>query len=362
MELAPHIEGFRKRFDDLETIISAPDFYSDPNQAQTQLKEHSRLKRAIELSERFEFLKKDLAENKELIESEGDEELVELAEEELPQLQKDFTKTEMELLKLVVPPDENDSRNTLIEIRAGAGGDEAAIFAADLYRMYSRFAERVGWKIEDMDSSPSELGGYKEITFAMNGEDVFKRMRFESGVHRVQRVPATESQGRIHTSTATVAVLPEAQEVDLEIKADDIRVDVCRAGGPGGQGVNTTDSAVQITHLATGMIVKCQDGRSQIKNREKAMNILRARLLEKKQEEERQKYAEHRKKQVGTGDRNEKIRTYNFPQNRITDHRINLTLYNLTTFMEGEIDEMIDQLESKDLEIKLAALENAPSV
>ncbi|MEM9445403.1 MAG: peptide chain release factor 1 [Verrucomicrobiota bacterium] len=357
MDLALHIEGFYKRFKELETLISGPHFYDNPQEAQLSLKEHSRLKTAIELSERYETIKKNLAENKEIVSKAEDEELMAMAQEELPELENDWEKAEKELLKFVVPPDPNDSRNTIVEIRAGAGGDEAGIFAGDLFRMYNRFAERVGWKIEPMDASPSESGGYKEITFQMNGDDVFKKLRFESGVHRVQRVPATESQGRIHTSTATVAVLPEAQEVDLEIRSDEIRVDVCRSGGPGGQGVNTTDSAVQITHLPTGIIVKCQDGRSQIKNREKAMSILRARLLEAKQEQERKKYAEHRKQQVGSGDRNEKIRTYNYPQNRITDHRINYTIYNLTGFMEGEVEELMDQLEASDLELKLAAME-----
>ena len=253
----------------------------------------------------------------------------------------------------LLPPDENEDRDAIVEIRAGTGGSEAALFAADLYRMYNRYAETAGLKIEDLESSPSELGGLKEVIFKVSGESVFRKLRYESGVHRVQRVPATEAQGRIHTSTATVAVLPEAEEVDLESKPEDLRIEVCRAGGPGGQGVNTTDSAVQVMHIPTGRIVRCQDGRSQQKNKEKALNILRARLLEDKQREEEAKYSAHRKSQIGSGGREEKIRTYNFPQNRITDHRIGLTLYNLDRVMEGDLDEMISALQHADLEQRL---------
>ncbi|NJK93305.1 MAG: peptide chain release factor 1, partial [Blastochloris sp.] len=263
-----------------------------------------------------------------------------------------------QVLSSILPPDENEERNVIVEIRAGTGGDEAGIFAADLFRMYSRYSERNGLKIDVMDSNPSTMGGYKEIIFSATGQDVYKKLQFESGVHRVQRVPATESQGRIHTSTATVAVLPEAKEVDIQIKAEELRIEVCRAGGPGGQGVNTTDSAVQILHIPSGLIVRCQDGRSQIKNREKAMNILRTRLLEKKQQEEEAQYAAHRKRQVGSGDRNEKIRTYNYPQNRITDHRINVTLYNLSVFMDGDIQDLIDELELAQVTLRLQEMES----
>src|SRR5262249_30869428 len=233
------------------------------------------------------------------------------------------------------------------------GGDEAALFVADLYRMYCRYAEANGLKTELMETSPSGLGGFKEVIFKASGESVFRKIRYESGVHRVQRVPATEAQGRIHTSTATVAVLPEAEEVDIEIKPQDLRIEVCRAGGPGGQGVNTTDSAVQVLHIPTGKIVRCQDGRSQQKNKEKALTILRARLLEERQQEEAEKYSAHRRSLIGSGGREEKIRTYNFPQNRVTDHRIGLTLFNLDLFMEGQLDEMVTTLQASDMEQRL---------
>jgi peptide chain release factor 1 len=276
-----------------------------------------------------------------------------MAKEEILRLEADDKKIAQQIQFGLVPPDPTDSRNTIVEIRAGAGGNESALFSADLYRMYCRYAEARGWKIEALDSSPSDLGGFKEIIFQINGTDVFKRLKYESGVHRVQRVPATEAQGRIHTSTCTVAVLPEAQEVDVEIKPDDIEVTVCRASGKGGQGVNTTDSAVQIQHKPSGLTVRIADERSQIKNRAKAMTVLRSRLLEIKVAEENAKYAAHRKSQVGTGDRSEKIRTYNFPQNRVTDHRIEVTLYNLSTFIDGELDGLIDPLMTHDMEQRL---------
>jgi peptide chain release factor 1 len=279
-----------------------------------------------------------------------------MAKEEIARLEADEMRLAQQIQFGLVPPDPTDSRNTIIEIRAGAGGSESALFAADLYRMYCRYAEARGWKIETMDSNPSDLGGFKEIIFTVTGTDVFKRMKYESGVHRVQRVPATEAQGRIHTSTATVAVLPEAQEVDVEIKPDEIEINVCRASGKGGQGVNTTDSAVQIIHKPTGLIVRCADQRSQQKNKIQALRVLRSRLLDRKVAEENAKYAAHRKDQVGTGERSEKIRTYNFPQNRVTDHRIEVTLYNLANFIEGDLDPLIEPLMTHDLEERLKAL------
>ena len=276
-----------------------------------------------------------------------------MADDEIPDLEERVPDLEREFQIALLPPDENENRDAIIEIRAGTGGSEAAIFAADLYRMYNRYAEAAGLKIEDLESSPSELGGLKEVIFKVSGETVFRKLRYESGVHRVQRVPATEAQGRIHTSTATVAVLPEAEEVDLELKPEDLRIEVCRSGGPGGQGVNTTDSAVQILHIPTGRIVRCQDGRSQAKNKEKALRIMRARLLEGKQREEEAKYSAQRRGQIGSGGREEKIRTYNYPQNRVTDHRIGLTLYNLDRFMEGDLGEMIQALQAADVAERL---------
>lgn len=358
MNLAPHIARFRKRFSELESELASPNLYDNPQRAQEITREHSRLKAVVASCDEFEKLTRELAEAQSMSAS-GDADLAEMAKEELVRLEPLLQKATQAVRFAIVPPDESDSRNTIVEIRAGTGGSEAALFAADLYRMYSRYAERAGWKSEVLENSPSELGGLKEIIFQVNGEDVFKRLRYESGVHRVQRVPATEAQGRIHTSTATVAVLPEAKEVDIVIKPEDLRVEVCRSGGPGGQGVNTTDSAVQILHIPTGLIVRCQDGRSQLKNREKAMNILRSRLLEAKKEEEERKYAQNRKSQIGTGDRNEKIRTYNFPQNRLTDHRINYTSHNLTEILDGDLDDLFQQLMTRALEDRLAEVEQA---
>jgi peptide chain release factor 1 len=284
-----------------------------------------------------------------------------MAQADLPALGEKVAALRKELQLALLPPDPNEDRDAIVEIRAGTGGDEAALFAADLARLYSRYAETIGLKIETLESSENELGGLREMIFKVSGDGVFRKLRYESGVHRVQRVPATEAQGRIHTSTATVAVLPEAEEVDFELKADDLRIEVCRAGGPGGQGVNTTDSAVQVMHIPSGMIVRCQDGRSQQKNKEKALQILRSRLLERKQREEAEKYAAQRKSQVGTGGREEKIRTYNYPQNRVTDHRIGITLYNLDRFMEGDITEMLNALQAADMADRLEAASSTQS-
>ena len=307
--------------------------------------------------ERYLKVQSDLAEHAQSLQTEpAESEMAQLAREEIALLQPEEQSLARRVQMGLAPPDPADSRNTIIEIRAGAGGSESALFAADLFRMYTRYAASRGWKAEGMDSSPSDLGGFKEIIFGVTGVDVFKRLKYESGVHRVQRVPATEAQGRIHTSTATVAVLPEAQEVDLEIRPEDLEINVCRASGKGGQGVNTTDSAVQIIYKPTGMIVRCADERSQQKNKVKAMTVLRSRLLEIKVAEEDAKYAARRKEQVGTGERNERIRTYNFPQNRVTDHRIELTLYNLPTFIDGSLDGIIEPLMANDMEERLAAL------
>ena len=357
MDLRPHIEKFRARHAELETALSEPKVFDNPQRAQELSREYSRLKELIATGDSYKKTLDHLEENRSLLKTEPpDSEMAQMAKEEIARLEAEEKKLSQEIQFGLVPPNPTDSRNTIIEIRAGAGGSESALFAADLFRMYCRYAEARRWKVEPLDSSPSDLGGFKEIIFQINGTDVFKRLKYESGVHRVQRVPATEAQGRIHTSTATVAVLPEAEEVDVEIKPDEIEVTVCRASGKGGQGVNTTDSAVQIQHKPSGLTVRIADERSQIKNRAKAMTVLRSRLLERKIAEENAKYAAHRKDQIGTGDRSEKIRTYNFPQNRVTDHRIELTLYNLANFIEGELDPLIELLMVHDLEQKLEAL------
>jgi len=357
MDLGPHIDRFSRRFAEVEAALSDPKAFDNPQRAQELSKEYARLKDLVAYGQAYKKVLVDLAENRALLKTEAvDSELAQMAKEDVARLEAEEKRLSLEVQRGVIPPDPADSRNTIVEIRAGAGGQESALFSADLYRMYTRYAEARGWKFEDLDSSSSDLGGYKEIIFEITGTDVFKRLKYESGVHRVQRVPATEAQGRIHTSTCTVAVLPEAEEVDVELKPEDLDISVCRASGPGGQGVNTTDSAVQIIHKPTGLIVRCADQRSQQKNKARALTVLRSRLLERKVAEENAKYAAQRKAQVGTGERNERIRTYNFPQNRITDHRIELTLYNLPAIMEGAIDPVVEPLMNHDLEEKLAAL------
>ena len=357
MDLRPHIEKFRRRFAEVEAALSDPKIFDNPQRAQELSREYARLKELLAQGQNYLQTLAHLDENRTLLKNESsDSEMAQMAKEEILRLETEEKRLAQQIQFGLVPPDPTDSRNTIIEIRAGAGGSESALFAADLFRMYTRYAASRGWKAEGMDSSPSDLGGFKEIIFGVTGVDVFKRLKYESGVHRVQRVPATEAQGRIHTSTATVAVLPEAQEVDLEIRPEDLEINVCRASGKGGQGVNTTDSAVQIIYKPTGMIVRCADERSQQKNKVKAMTVLRSRLLEIKVAEEDAKYAARRKEQVGTGERNERIRTYNFPQNRVTDHRIELTLYNLPTFIDGSLDGIIEPLMANDMEERLAAL------
>jgi peptide chain release factor 1 len=357
MDLTPHIEKFAKRFADVETALSDPKAFDNPQRAQELSREYARLKELMAHGQAYRKTVADLAENRALLRTEpAESELAQMARDEIARLEADEKRLGLEVQRGILPPDRADSRNTIFEIRAGAGGQESALFAADLYRMYTHYAEGRGWKLESLDSSPSDLGGYKEIIFQISGTDVYKRLKYESGVHRVQRVPATEAQGRIHTSTCTVAVLPEAEEVDIEIKPEELDITVCRASGPGGQGVNTTDSAVQIVHKPTGLIVRCADERSQQKNKAKALRVLRSRLLDQKVAEENAKYAAQRKAQVGSGERNERIRTYNFQQNRVTDHRIELTLYNLPVVMEGEIDPIIEPLMAHDLEEKLKAL------
>ena len=357
MDLKPHIEKFRQRSAEVEALLSDPNTFANHQKFQDLSREYARLKSLVADGAAYLKVERDLSENRALLGTEAeDSELALMAREEIARLEPEEKRLALAVQAGLLPPDPTDSRNTIIEIRAGAGGSESALFAADLHRMYTRYAEDHGWKVEPMDSNPSDLGGFKEVIFNVTGNDVYKRLKYESGVHRVQRVPATEAQGRIHTSTCTVAVLPEAQEVDIEIRPQDIEINTCRASGKGGQGVNTTDSAVQIQHKPSGLIVRCADERSQIKNRARAMTVLRSRLLERKVAEENAKYAAQRKDQVGTGDRSEKIRTYNFPQNRVTDHRIEVTLYNLSNFIDGDIDPLVNPLMTHDLEEKLKAL------
>ena len=357
MDLRPHIEKFRKRFAEVEVALGDPRAFDNQQRAQELSREYAWLKELVAQGESYLKTLADLEQNRALLKNERlESELAVMAKEEITRLEADENRLSQQIQFSLVPPDPSDSRNTIVEIRAGAGGSESALFAADLYRMYCRYAEARGWRVETLDSNPSDLGGFREIVFQINGTDVFKRLKYESGVHRVQRVPATEAQGRIHTSTSTVAVLPEAREVDIEIKPEDIEINVCRASGKGGQGVNTTDSAVQIQHKPSGLIVRCADERSQQKNKAKAMTVLRSRLLEAKVAEENARYAANRKQQVGTGERSEKIRTYNFPQNRVTDHRVEVTLYNLANFIEGELDPLLEPLMTHDLEEKLKAL------
>src|SRR5438309_1658894 len=352
------IQRKRERFEQLEPEIADPKLFDNRKRAGELMREHASIKGVLAKWDEFETARKQLDDNRELASS-RDVEIAAMADDEIPDLEKRVAELERELQIGLLPPDQNENRDAIIEIRAGTGGNEAAIFAADLYRMYHRYAESAGLKTEDLESSPSELSGLKEVIFKVSSESVFRRLRYESGVHRVQRVPATEAQGRIHTSTATVAVLPEAEDIDVELKAEDLRIEVSRAGGPGGQGVNTTDSAVQVMHISTGMIVRCQDGRSQIKNRERALSILRARLLERRQREEAEKYSAQRRGQIGTGGREEKIRTYNFPQNRVTDPRIGLTLHNLDRLIDGDLGEMISALQASDAAERLK--ESAPA-
>jgi peptide chain release factor 1 len=352
MDFAPLIDQKRGRFEDLEKQIASASLFENPKRAREVLREHSALRSLLEDWARLEKSIRELEENRGMA-TESDPELAELAQAEIPILEDRVSKLSRSIQYALLPPEPHEDRDAIMEIRGGTGGNEAALFAADLYRTYSKYAEARGFKIEELESSPSELGGLKEIIFKVSGQSVFRALRYESGVHRVQRVPVTEAQGRIHTSTATVAVLPEAEEVDIEIRPEDIRIEVSRAGGPGGQGVNTTDSAVQVLHIPTGRIVRCQDGRSQQKNKEKALAILRSRLLEEKQLAEAEKYSAHRKSLIGSGGREEKIRTYNYPQNRVTDHRIGLTVYNLDLFMEGQLDEMVNALQASDMEQRL---------
>ena len=342
------LEKIDKRYQELCDLLMDPNVTQDPAKYKDVAKEKSGLDKTIEKYHEYKKVLTTLEEDESVLKDDSDEELRELAELELEELKPKKIDLEEELKVLLLPKDPQDKKNVIVEVRAGTGGDEAGLFAGDLYRMYSRFAERIGWKIEVLSSNPQGVGGFKEIIFMMNGENVYGVMKYESGVHRVQRVPKTETNGRIHTSAASVVVLPEAEEVEISIDPNELKIDVYRSSGPGGQSVNTTDSAVRITHIPTGMVVTCQDEKSQHKNRAKALKVLKARLLEKKQREEQAKLTESRRSMISSGDRSAKVRTYNFPQSRLTDHRIGLTLYRLDEVLDGDIQEVIDQLRLAD--------------
>ncbi|WP_411954087.1 peptide chain release factor 1 [Alkalibacillus sp. S2W] len=353
LEKLQHIED---RYNQLTDLLMDPEVINDSNKLRKYSKEQADIQPIVEKYREYKDLQQQIADAKTMISEESDKDVIDMAKEELEELEPQVEPMEEELKFLLIPKDPNDDKNVIMEIRGAAGGDEAALFAGDLYRLYSRYAESQGWRIEVIESHEAEVGGFKEIIFMINGTGAFSRFKFENGAHRVQRVPDTESGGRIHTSTSTVAVLPEAEEVEVNIQDNDIRVDTFTSSGPGGQSVNTTMSAVRLTHEPTGVVVSCQDEKSQIKNKEKAMKVLRARIYEMEQAKAQEEYDENRKSAVGTGDRSERIRTYNYPQNRVTDHRINLTINKLDQVMEGKIDEIIDSLLIQEQTEKLEEL------
>ena len=343
MVMLAKIKEIEDRYAELESRLSRPEIIRDQKQYQRFAKEHSQLDPIVKTYREHQSIQDEILSNRSLL-KDPDPDLRRLAKEEIDKLDTDLEKLEKDLKHLLLPKDPNDEKNLLLEIRAGTGGDEAALFAADLFRMYTRYAELQGWKTDILSQSATGIGGFKEVILLVEGRNAYSRLKYESGVHRVQRVPETETQGRIHTSAVTVAVLPEAEEIDVEVNPEDLRIDVYRSTGHGGQHVNTTDSAVRITHLPTGLVVTCQDEKSQHKNKAKAMKVLRSRLLDLETAEQQSKISEERKTMVGTGDRSERIRTYNFPQGRVTDHRIGLTLYKLEAFLQGEVDMVVDPL------------------
>lgn len=353
MDFADKLRALKEKFDKINEQLSDPDIVSKQEKYVSLSKERSELEEIVEAYNKYAAIVKSMDENKDIMDKGGDPELAELARLENEDLKEQKEQIESELKSLLVPKDPNDNKDVIVEIRAGTGGEEASLFAFDLYRMYSRYAELKGWKKEVIDYSETGLGGLKEAVFSLSGSGVYGELKFESGVHRVQRVPLTEASGRVHTSAASVAVLPEVEDVAIDINPNDLRIDVYRSGGAGGQNVNKVETAIRITHLPTGLVVQCQDERSQLKNRQKAMKVLRARLFDMKQQEQSSEIAAQRKSMVKSGDRSDKIRTYNFPQNRVTDHRIGLTLYNLSSFIEGEISELIEQLKLADKTEKL---------
>ncbi|GAB6441143.1 peptide chain release factor 1 [Bacillus luti] len=356
-DVLDRLQAVENRYEKLNELLSDPEVISDTNKLREYSKEQSDIQETVEVYREYKDVREQLKDAKAMLEDKLDAEMREMVKEEVSELEGQDKELSERLKILLVPKDPNDDKNVIVEVRGAAGGDEAALFAGDLYRMYSRYAEVQGWKTEIIEASYTELGGYKEIIFMINGKGAFAKLKFENGAHRVQRVPETESGGRIHTSTATVAVLPEAEEVEIDIHEKDVRVDTFASSGPGGQSVNTTMSAVRLTHLPTGVVVSCQDEKSQIKNKEKAMKVLRARVYDKFRQEAQAEYDQNRKQAVGTGDRSERIRTYNFPQNRVTDHRIGLTIQKLDQILQGKLDDFINALVMEDQAQKMEAAE-----